>query len=61
MEACTDSDYGGSVMDSRSTRGYYMYLGGNLITWCSKKQQEVSLSTAEAEFRALLKGIREVL
>ena len=57
VEAYTDSDYGGSVMDSRSTTRYCMYLGGNLITWRSKKQQEVSLSSVEAEFCALLKGI----
>ena len=32
VEVYTDSNYGGSIMDSRSTIGYCMYLGGNLIT-----------------------------
>ena len=50
LEAYTDSDYGGSVVDSQCTGGYCTYFGGNLITWRSKKQREVCLSTAEAEF-----------
>ena len=37
VEAYTDSDYGGSVIDRRSTSGYCTFVGGNLVTWCSKK------------------------
>ncbi|XP_078444348.1 alpha/beta-Hydrolases superfamily protein isoform X1 [Wolffia australiana] len=44
-----DSDYAGSFEDSRSTSGYCSFIGGNLVTWHSKKQKEVSLSSAEAE------------
>ena len=61
LEAYTDSDYGGSVVDSQCSGGYCTYFSGNLITWRSKKQREVCLSTAEAEFRALLEGICEVI
>ena len=55
----TDSDYAGSLDDSRSTSGYCSFIGGNLVTWRSKKQKEVSLSSAEAELRALKKGVSE--
>ena len=48
----TNFDWAGSVVDRRSTLGYCTFLGVSLITW-SKKQKEVSLSNAEAEFRAL--------
>ncbi|CAN0872629.1 hypothetical protein LINGRAHAP2_LOCUS10166, partial [Linum grandiflorum] len=35
------------------------YVSGNLVTWRSKKQDVVSLSSAEAEYRALTSGIKE--
>ena len=37
LEAYTDSDWAGSVVDRRSTSGYCTFLGGSLITWRSKK------------------------
>jgi len=36
-------------------------VGGNLVTWRSKKQKVVALSSAEVEFRGIVKGITEVL
>ena len=59
LEAYTDSDWEGYVIDRRSTSGYCTFLGGSLITWRSKKQKEVSLSSAEAELRALKRGVTE--
>lgn len=38
-----------------------MFLGGNLVTWRSKKQNVVARSSAEAEFRAMAQGICELL
>ena len=37
IEAYTDADYVGSSVDRRSTSGYCTFLGGNLVTWRSKK------------------------
>ena len=34
-----------------------MFLGGNLVTWRSKKQNVVARSSAEAEFRAMAQGV----
>ncbi|WVZ24536.1 hypothetical protein V8G54_003080 [Vigna mungo] len=61
LEAYTDTDYAGSVVDRRSTTGYCTFLGGNLVTWKSKKQSVVARSSAEAEFRAMAHGICELL
>ena len=36
-------------------------MGGNLVTWRSKKQKVTALSSAEAEFRGMVKGICELL
>jgi hypothetical protein len=37
IEAYTDADWAGSIMDRRSTSGYCTFVGGNLVTWRSKK------------------------
>ncbi|BBG93591.1 transposable element gene [Prunus dulcis] len=49
----TDADWAGSVTDRRSTSGYFTFVGGNLVTWQSKKQNAVSKSSAEAEYRGM--------
>ena len=61
LEAYTDADYAGSVVDRRSTTGYCTFLGGNLVTWRSKKQNVVARSSAESEFRAIAQGLCELL
>ncbi|WJZ91854.1 hypothetical protein VitviT2T_010894 [Vitis vinifera] len=52
IEVYTDADWVGAVNDRRSTSGYFTFVGGNLATWKSKKQNVVARSSAEAEFRA---------
>lgn len=48
----TGSDYAESVEDRRSTPGYVFMLSGAVVTWSSRKQPIVTLSTTEAEFIA---------
>ncbi|KAM1338504.1 hypothetical protein ACFX2H_037133 [Malus domestica] len=57
----TDPDWAGSTDDKRSTSGYFTFVGGNLVTWRSKKQNVVSRSSAKAEFRGMALGICELL
>eukprot|EP00253_Pinus_taeda_P034143 PITA_34143 len=45
----------------RSTLGYFTFVGGNLGTWRSKKQEVVARSSAEAEYRGMAKAICELL
>ena len=47
----TDADWAGSVTDRRSTSGFMFSLGSAAITWSSKKQPTVALSSTEAEYR----------
>ena len=53
LEAYSDADWAESIVDRRSTSRYCTFLGGNLVTWRSKKQPMVAKSSAEAEFRAM--------
>ncbi len=48
----TDSDFAGCKLDRKSTSGSCQFLEKNLISWFSKKQNSVALSTAEAEYVA---------
>ena len=57
IEAYTDVDWAGSIIDRRSTLGYCTYVWGNLVTWRSKKQNIVARSSAQAEYRAMANGV----
>lgn len=48
----SDSDLGGSIDDSRITSSYAFNLGSGAISWSSKKQPIVALSTTKAEYIA---------
>nr|GEY51307.1 putative RNA-directed DNA polymerase [Tanacetum cinerariifolium] len=61
IQIFTDADWAGDKGNRRSTSGYFSLVGGNLVTWKSKKQKVVSLSSAEAEFRGIAKGLAEAL
>jgi hypothetical protein len=48
----SDSDYAGCKVDRKSTSGTCQFLGRSLVSWSSKKQTFVALSTTEAEYVA---------
>lgn len=53
FEAYADAGYAGSELDYRSTSGYCIFLGGNLVIWRSKMRNVVARSIEESEFRAI--------
>ncbi|KAK2984954.1 hypothetical protein RJ640_013380 [Escallonia rubra] len=61
VDVYTDADWAGAVDDRCSTSGYFTFVGGNLVTWRSKKQNVVARSSAEAEFRGIALGVCEAL
>ncbi|KAL5548024.1 hypothetical protein UlMin_003255 [Ulmus minor] len=61
IEGYTDADWAGSADNRRSTSGYFTFVGGNLVTWRSKKQPVVARSSAEAEYRGMAFGVCELL
>ncbi|WRX24981.1 GAG-pre-integrase domain - like 8 [Theobroma cacao] len=59
--AFIDAYWAGNRDDRTSTSAYIVYLGGNAISWCSKKQKSVARLSTEAEYRALAFCAAEVL
>ncbi|KAM1445469.1 hypothetical protein ACFX2I_041498 [Malus domestica] len=54
-----DADFIGDHDTRRSTTGYVFRIGSGVVSWCSKRQPIVSLSTTEAEYRAAAMAAQE--
>jgi hypothetical protein len=57
----TDSDWAGSAEDRKSTYGLCFSLGFVMISWASRKEKFVALSTAEAEYIATCDACTEAM
>ena len=57
----SDADFGGCKIDRKSTSGTCHFLGHSLVSWHSKKQNSVALSTTEVEYIAAGLGCAQVL
>ena len=61
VECFAYADWAGSKEDKRSTSGYCAFIGGNLVSWMSKKQGIVSRSSAKSKYRAMAQSVCEIL
>lgn len=61
VEGYCNVDWANCLDDRRSTSGYCVFVGGNLVSWRSKKQEVVTQSIAEAEYRAMATSLCEML
>lgn len=59
ITAYTDADWAGCSTTRRSTSGYCIFLGDNLVSWSAKRQPTVSRSSAEAEYRGVANAVAE--
>lgn len=59
LTAYSNADWGGCPDSRRSTSGYCVFLGTNLLSWSSKRQHTISRSSAEAEYRVVANAVAE--
>ena len=61
MHGYSDADWAGDADDRKSTSGYLFLIAGGPVSWKSRKQSTVALSTAEAEYVALSTAVQECM
>ena len=61
LAAYTNSDYAGDLEDRKSTSDYVFLLSSGAVSWSSRKQPVVSLSTTKAEFIAAASCARQAV
>ena len=61
LHAYSNADWVDNKDDRTFTSAYVIFLGSNVISWCSRKQRTVARSSTEAEYRAIAHTTAEVI
>jgi hypothetical protein len=61
LQKYVNADWAGSVVERKSTFGYCFSLGYAMVSWCSRKQSSVALSTVEEEYIMLSVAVCKVV
>ena len=61
LHAFSESDFVGDKRDRKSTSAFTTFIGEGVVSWLSKKQETISLSSTEAEYKALTTTTKELL
>ena len=61
LHGFTNADWAGCPNDRKSTSGYGIFLGSNLLSWSSKKQATVARSSIDAKYRGIAQASFKLL
>ncbi|CAL0317053.1 unnamed protein product [Lupinus luteus] len=61
LYAYSDADWGGNLDHRTSTYAFVIYVGGNPVSWLSKRQRTVARSSTEAEYRSIATTTAEIM
>ena len=61
VSAYSDTNWAGCLDDRKSTGGFAVFLGANLVFWTARKQATVSRSSTEAEYKAIANATAEIM
>ena len=61
LQGFVDANLGGDLDNRKSTTGYVFTLGGTVVSWMSRLQKSVALSTTEAEYMAISEAGKEMI
>ena len=58
--AYSDTDWGGDLETHQSTSGYAMFLGNGIVSWLSRQQCNITLSSTEAEYVGMTEASKQI-